>query len=109
MESPDQQPEQLVPDSEAYLGTWTKSDLKLLAEYEVLEEETAPAAQAPLERGEQESEEYEHQPRIADLRIRTRRHARTDFCPPTGSGARRHPLQEPQRFPDECRDVSRLT
>ena len=36
MESPDQQPEQLVPDSEAYLGTWTKSDLKLLAEYEVL-------------------------------------------------------------------------
>ena len=33
----------------------------------------APAAEALWERGEQELEEYEHQPRIADLRIRTRR------------------------------------
>ena len=31
------------------------------------------------------------------------------FLNSTGSGAGRHPLQELQRFPDERRDVSRLT
>ena len=53
--------------------------LKLLADYEVLEEEMAPATQAPWDPGQQGSEEYEHHLTIADLRITTRRHSRTDL------------------------------
>jgi hypothetical protein len=62
MEAADDEPEELVPALEAGPALRTKSDLELLAEQKILEEEMTAAAKSPRESGEQELAEFEHPP-----------------------------------------------
>jgi hypothetical protein len=62
----DEKPEELLLGSEARTVAVTESDLELLAEEQVLEEEPLAAAQGVDERGQEEPDEFDHRGRIAD-------------------------------------------
>ena len=68
VEAADDEPEKLVTGAEAGTALATESDLELLAEEQVLEEETLAAAQGADERHEEEPEEFDHRGRFADRR-----------------------------------------
>jgi hypothetical protein len=68
VEAADETPEELVSGAEARTTSVTGSDLELLAEEQVLEEEALAAAQGVDERSQEEPEEFDHRGRIADRR-----------------------------------------
>ncbi len=72
--------EELVPSSEAWSTLGAKGDLKLLAEEQVLDDQTPTAAAGGDEGGLYEPDEVEHRGRIADQRSADRR---AGFCLPT--------------------------
>jgi hypothetical protein len=60
VETPDEEPEELLTGAEAGPALATECDLELLAEEQVLEEEALAAAEDAGEGGEEEPEEFDH-------------------------------------------------
>ena len=81
VEATDEEPEELVPSPEAWTMPGAEGDLELLAEEQVLDDQTLKAADGGDEGGQDGPDEFEHRVRIADHDSRQDR--RTDFCPPT--------------------------
>ena len=66
VQAPDEEPEELVPSSEAWPTLGTEGNLELLAEKQVLHDEAPTAAGSGDEGGQDEPHEFKHRGRIAD-------------------------------------------
>ena len=66
VQSPNEEPEELVPSSEARTTPGAESDLELLAKEQVLDDKALTAVDGGDEGGQNEPDEFEHRGRIAD-------------------------------------------